>query len=108
MATKSKRGGDRLTGRKMPSNTSGLGAIGFFISRHGTRCVRVAFGEKRTSFSIEANGARNALRKAIAMRAIHGLPTPTLTAAHRALQKFDWSAEMRAFHKRVAKANLRG
>lgn len=93
---KSKRGGDHNTGRVMSFNTSGLAAIGFFVSEAGTRCVRVSYGDKRNEFSTAKHGVSPALQKAIERRVKAGLPAPSLRRARRAFDQFDWKAAAKA------------
>jgi hypothetical protein len=78
-----RRGGARNTGRRMPSNTSGLAAIGFKVDGavvHATTCM----GEARRERSISGHGARKALRQVIELRARAGYPVPHINTAMRA------------------------
>lgn len=102
--TKDARGGDRNTGRKMTINTSGLNAIGFYVSQSGTQCVRVSFGSKRTAYSTAAHGITGALKLAIERRESASLPAPSLRAARRAFDSFDWKQAAKTAGVRLVKS----
>jgi hypothetical protein len=88
---KSRRGGPNNRGKLLSHNSSGLCAIRFGYES-GVLRVYVAFMEgkhpRRTSYSVEANGARGALEMAIRRRRDADLPVPSLSTALRALREF--------------------
>jgi hypothetical protein len=94
--TASRRGGSRNLGMRLSNNTSGLAGIRFewragdntwwpyvcssWIDKSGRA--------RRNSYSIERNGRRRALERAIEVRRQAGYPVPGLATALRALRRF--------------------
>lgn len=85
------RGGPHNRGKCLSHNTSGLNAIRF-KRQHGTVYVCSAWyearGQRQVSYSVTANGKTGALRRAIDMRQHAGFPTPSLSTALRALNRY--------------------
>jgi len=95
-AQASRRGGSRNLGMRLSNNTSGLAGIRFewragddtwwpyvcssWIDRSGRA--------RRNSYSIERNGRRRALERAIEVRREAGYPVPGLATAMKALRRF--------------------
>lgn len=95
----SKRGGSRTLDRTLSNNTSGLNGIWFrWMEGQGVDpeiylYVCSAWKDKRgiqrrTAYSINANGKEGALIHAISARKKAGLPVPTLAEAMAALDEF--------------------
>lgn len=82
-----KRGGSHTLGRTLANNTSGLAAIRFGFKRDALM-VFVSAGERRTSYSVAANGRRRALERATEFRTDAGLPAPSISTAMRRLREF--------------------
>jgi hypothetical protein len=85
------RGGPHNRGRCLSHNTSGLNAIRFKC-QHGTVYVCSAWyearGQRQVAYSVSANGKSGALQRAIDRRKSAGFPTPSMSTALRALNRF--------------------
>jgi hypothetical protein len=89
------RGGSRTLGRRLATNTSGIAGI-HFGQAYGSPVVYVCYGDKRTSFSVNANGVRGAIEKAVKRRREAGLPTMSVARAIAAYQSFRRRAARKA------------
>lgn len=81
------RGGSRTLGRRLVTNNSGIAGI-HFGQAYGSTVVYVSYGDKRTSFSVNANGVRGAIEKAVKRRREAGLPTLSVARAIALYQSY--------------------